>query len=238
MEQSENLNIDLFRTATGSYWLPTNAPDDAIIQYIRRGEIFDKAIYDEALKFIKQDSFVIDVGACYGQMSILFSKIVGQHGMVMGFEASPFIFNLYKKNISENTDLDRFIIYNNAVWDKSDIDLQFMDYDFSHYKSYGCFGIDPTKKGKVSVRSIKLDDIKFTRPIDFIKIDVQGADLHALRGAEKTLRTHRCPVIFEYEGNYDESFGVTWQAYIDFIEKVDYRIVKNVNDWNFLIMSK
>lgn len=240
MEQPKDLsqlpNVKLHKTKTGSFWLPTDAPDDVIIQKIIDGEIFDQLIFEAAQKFIRAGSVVLDVGACYGQMSTLFSLLVGDKGSVVGFEASPFVFRLYQANCAANG-LTNCRIYNNAVWDKSGEEVPFMDYDFSHYKSYGCFGID-LRKGTVKVSTIKIDDIKFTNPIDFIKIDVQGSDLHALRGAERTLRSHRCPVIFEYESHYDEAFHVTWNDYLKFIDFIEYRIVENVNDWNFLIKPK
>lgn len=238
LEQPKNLEkIKRYETATGIFWLPTDAPDDVIIQRMIAGEVFEKEIVDEARKYIRPGTVVVDLGACYGQMSVIFSSLVGQDGSVIGFEASPFIFQLYHQNILENK-CSNVLCMPFAAWNSSYETLKFMTYDFSHFKSYGCFGIDPAGKGEVEVQTITVDDLEIKRPISLVKIDVQGADLHALRGMAATLRTQKCPVIFEYEEQYDQSFGVTWQQYVDFTSRVGYSKPRQIHTNCYIIMPE
>jgi FkbM family methyltransferase len=52
-------------------------------------------------------------------------------------------------------------------------------------------------------------------PIAFIKIDVEGAELEVLRGAEKTLRASRPLVVFEHGLGAADYYGTTPQAVYD-----------------------
>jgi hypothetical protein len=63
-----------YNTSTGVYFLPKFAFSDIIAKEIKKNKIYDKDIYLEAKKFIKSKSIVIDIGANFGQLSILFSK--------------------------------------------------------------------------------------------------------------------------------------------------------------------
>jgi FkbM family methyltransferase len=63
---------------------------------------------------------------------------------------------------------------------------------------------------EISVRTARLDD---ELPGDFapalIKIDVEGGELGVLRGAQRTLATHRPVVIFEHGQGAAEHYGAT-----------------------------
>lgn len=232
------MNAQKHDTVTGTYWLPDDVPEDVIIKHIVNDEVFEIAVVEAAEKFIKPGSVVIDVGACYGQMSILFARKVGPEGLVISFEASPSVYELCKKNLEENQ-VNNSQLINAAVWDKPDEIVKLMDYEFSHYKSYGCFGIDMSSKGSVEVKTTTLDSLPFQRrKISLIKIDAQGSDLHVMRGAKNIFAEHKPAVIFEYEEPYDKVFGVSWQQYEDFIKSIGYKIVQKIGDTNFLILPE
>lgn len=52
--------------------------------------------------------------------------------------------------------------------------------------------------------TLKIDGLKFERPVSFIKIDVQGGDLFALQGGVETINRFRMSAIFEYEWIFKE----------------------------------
>ena len=103
-----------YNTSTGVYFLPKFAFSDIIVKEIKKNKIYDKDIYLEAKKFIKPKSIVIDIGANFGQLSILFSKLY-KDVEVHSFEASKFIFNILKKNIEVNN--ANVVAYNLAITD-------------------------------------------------------------------------------------------------------------------------
>ena len=89
--------LSLYKTKTGSYYLPTDAHQDIIAIEIREDRIFDKDIYDISKKYIKSNSIVLDLGSNFGQLAILFSRLVGQNGKVHAFEADDFVYEILTK---------------------------------------------------------------------------------------------------------------------------------------------
>ena len=92
-----------YKTVTGNYYLPKYAYQDVIRREIIKNRIFDRHVYELGKKFIRPNSTIIDAGANYGQMSILFSK-VQSNTIVYSFEASNYIFDILEKNISINSE--------------------------------------------------------------------------------------------------------------------------------------
>lgn len=238
MEQSKimimNRPVQRFETVTGPFWLPTDAPDDVIIRNILDGYVFEVQIVREAQKYIKPGTTVIDVGACYGQMTIEFSKSVGPEGEVIAVEASPFVAAVCEKNLTEHQVMNAPLI-NVAAWDKSGENVRLMDYDFSHFKSYGCFGVNPGAKTGVEVKTAAIDDFTFHSPVSLIKIDAQGADFKVLQGAVRTLKKYGCNVIYESEDKYDEKFGVKPNDFVELFNHVGYQRIGQVGEFNYVV---
>lgn len=60
-----------------------------------------------------------------------------------------------------------------------------------------------------------------TGPVSFIKIDVEGGELGVLRGAEKTIATHRPVILCEVEA-HQSRFGSTVEELADFFRAHNY----------------
>jgi FkbM family methyltransferase len=66
--------------------------------------------------------------------------------------------------------------------------------------------------------------------IDFLKIDIEGHDLEAIRGAERMIREHRIAVIqFEY-GNCNLDSGFQLKDFFGFFPTHGYRLAKLLPD--------
>ena len=122
--------IAYFQTSIGNYYLPIDISGDAIINEMKEGRIFEPEIIEIAKKFITKGSTVLDVGANLGQMTLLFSEMVGNEGKVYSFEADDYMafhrewddehishskipdsaLDLFKDKISKLSDEDRNIL--------------------------------------------------------------------------------------------------------------------------------
>jgi Methyltransferase FkbM domain len=71
-------------------------------------------------------------------------------------------------------------------------------------------------------------------PVSSMKVDIQGSDLSALRGATES-RRHLMPIIFEYEEQLKAQFE-TFSEYDSFIRSVGYRIDKVIDGTYYLIV--
>lgn len=229
--------LEYYETELGNFYLPGDAPDDVIINCIKSGKIFEPEIVETAKKFITKGSVALDVGANFGQMSTLFSEMVGDDGKVYAFEADDFVFEVLRKNIDANGRKNIETVFG-AVFNESDKELFFPKQDFARFGAYGSYGIDPNANSGRKVRSLMIDDIDFEKPISFMKVDVQGSDLFAMQGATETIRKCRMPILFEFEQQFQDEFGTSFQDYVEFVESIGYRFVEVINQINYLVTPK
>lgn len=226
--------LGFYETPLGSFYLPLDVLEDIVINHIREGKIFEPEVLDSAKRFIKKGTTVLDVGSNFGQMAVLFSKMVGEDGIVYAFEADDFIFEVLKKNIEAN-DCKNVIPVFGAVHNISGKEFFFPKQDFKRFGSYGSYGIDINADDGRIVKSIKIDDLEYSKPVSFMKVDVQGSDLFALQGAMQTIQKHRMPILFEFEQQFQEEFKTSFQDYIDFVTSVNYKFIETVINVNYLI---
>ncbi|MCP5057507.1 MAG: FkbM family methyltransferase [bacterium] len=88
---------------------------------------------------------------------------------------------------------------------------------------YSRLGGDVNARDRVRQRRVRvrpLDEvIPLARPVHFIKIDVEGAELSALRGAKKILARWRPPIMFESGPDGAAAFGYHRRQLFDFLNK-------------------
>ncbi len=226
-----------FNTDTGIYYLPKYAYQDVIRNEIIKNRIFDEGVFNLAKKFIKPESSVIDAGANYGQMSVLFSNIYS-NSTVYAFEASNYIFNILQKNISANS---KNIIGINCALSNINTESYIMEPDLSKSGTYGALKIEIKNDiiGQKQKKTIfkKIDDFNFEKKVSFMKIDVQGWDLKVLEGSVQTIEKNRMPIIFEYENIFEKEMNYNFDDFTTLIKKIDYKFVTVWNN-NFLVLPK
>lgn len=229
--------LEYHETALGNFYLPNNAPRDVIVNCIRNGQVFEPEVIETARRLIKRGTVVLDVGANFGQMCILFSEMVGENGQVYAFEADDFVFDVLKKNIEAN-DCRNIEPICGAVFNEAGKELFFPKQDFERFDAYGSYGIDPNANSGRKVRSVMVDEITFAKPVSFMKVDVQGSDLFAMQGATETIRKHKMPILFEFEQQFQDEFGTSFQDYVKFVDSIGYRFVEVINQINYLVTPK
>ena len=135
----------------------------------------------------KVGDVVIDCGACWGDTTIEFASSVGEEGKVYTYEFLPFNLNILQKNISLNEFLsNRIEIINQAVWDESEKTMFYKDdgpgtrVDSSEFQGY-----------EGTVKTLSIDDLvakENISKVSLIKMDIEGAEQHALQGAIETIK--------------------------------------------------
>lgn len=138
----------------------------------------------------QQGDFVLDCGGCYGDTALYFAHKVGPKGNVFSFEFVPANLDIWHRNVDLNPSLKPTIrLVEAPVSDKSGHEL------FIEGSGPGT-RIAPKSSaiGAPSVRTVAIDDVVERENIprvDFVKMDIEGSELAALRGAETTLRRFR-----------------------------------------------
>lgn len=234
---SKENGLNLYKTPTGKYYLPSFLKKDLVLNTITRGLVYDEEIIELSKKYISSNTSFLDVGANYGQMSILLSKHIESigNGKVYAFEAEPFVGETLKKNIEINNCKNVEIILG-AVHFKSGDKLIFPEPDFKRFDSYGSYGITPLATSGRTVETITIDNLEIKEKISFIKIDIQGSDLFALQGAKQTILKNKPVIIFEFEEQLQKEFKTSFNDYVDFVKSIDYKFIEVVSSVNYLIV--
>jgi FkbM family methyltransferase len=147
------------------------------------------------------------------------------------------VFTLLQKNLGENR-CENVKAYFNAVYDQNEVELFFPVPDLKKFPCYGSYGIEPNAKAGKVVKSLTIESLQFTSHINFMKVDVQGSDLAAMKGAVETIRAHQMPIIFEYEEQFQNEFGTSFQDYVEFVDGIGYSFIETVDNINYLITPK
>ena len=233
--------LKLYKTKTGSYYLPQFALKDLIRNEIIDNKIFDRKVYETAIKYVKDDTIVLDIGANFGQLSILLSKCK-KDVEVYSFEASKYIFEILKKNVQINK--ANVKLFHNLVGNETEQELFIKKLNISKFNTYGSNMIEKTELRNENslniekINSIRIDDVFFDKKISFMKIDVQGYDLEVLKGSKRTIMKHQMPIIFEYEEDFAKDFNYTFKSFENFIDEINYEISTQIDKSNYLILPK
>ena len=140
----------------------------------------------------KLGDIVIDVGAAFGFYSIVASKKVGKQGKVVAIEPQPDSFEMLNKNIKLNK-LKNISTLNHAVSLKKTTLKLYSSYSTVQERA----GQNPQQYIEVSADN--LDNLLGQLAIDeanWIKVDVEGAELEVLKGATGILSKSRDLALF------------------------------------------
>lgn len=138
------------------------------------------------LKNIRKGEVVLDLGAGIGEFSLICSRLVGPEGLVIAIEPNPQDFQCLISNIDNNR-IRNVVAVNKAFSeDGKNVDLEFKGQVFSAQ------GIDTNGIYEI----LKLHN---TGGIDIIKMDIEGAEVIALRNLTSELKRVRSIAIELHE---------------------------------------
>ncbi len=177
-----------FATPFGFFWSPAGQEHDMLqVVYEQTSERSADA-YEAGPVFIRRGDTVLDVGAHLG----VFTRIALNHGAgkVVAFEPQPACIPCFKKTFAKEIAAGRVVLVEKAVWEAPG-KLHFRDdgLDF-HADEANQSPEGQAKVGEIEVAATTIDEavreLGLAR-VDFIKMDIEGSERYALRGARDTL---------------------------------------------------
>jgi len=185
--------------------------------------IHEKTIVNLVKNEIKKGDVVIDIGAHIGYYTVLFAKLVGPEGKVFAFEASPTNFEILKKNVAVNG-YQNVALNNKAVSDKNGKLTLYITGETSTAN----FLFKPEKsKNIIEIDSITLDEYfqDFNGQINFLKMDISGAEPRVIKGMDSILRNNTSLKIQqEWWPNAIRKHGFEPDAHLKLLTKMGYKI--------------
>jgi FkbM family methyltransferase len=168
--------------------------------------IFVTGLYDpNELSFLsrvlKPGMTFVDAGANMGLYSLFAARKVGTSGRVLAIEPSQREQAILRRNVELN-DLMNVSIVAVALSDQpGELDLMVAPLEKSGHNTLGAaFGHGAVLDHKERVRVVRLDDLleeQGVGRVDVLKIDIEGGEERALRGAARTLQRHRPVILME-----------------------------------------
>lgn len=132
---------------------------------------------------------IIDCGSHIG-LSVLYFKLLYPKSRVLAFEPNPKTFEMLKKNVKANK-LQNVELINKAVFDRKGRMNFYADKNENHPWSWGDSLMknawyNPEKARTLSVETVELSKY-ITSEVDFIKMDIEGAETVVIKEVEKKL---------------------------------------------------
>jgi FkbM family methyltransferase len=177
----------------------------------------------------KSGGIVVDVGAHYGRYTLIAAKRIGPKGKVISIEADPNNFDMLNNNIKLNElSKENVIALNYAVSSiKSIVKLSIPDKKPGQtiYSSI-ISNRAPTEKF-IEVNANTLDNILQENKIpvehvNWIKIDVEGAELEVLKGATNVLSKSRDISLLIEIHNIDDG-KTLYEPIIDLLNNYNFK---------------
>jgi FkbM family methyltransferase len=207
----------------GKWWLATGAPLDE--QLVWQGG-FEEAEMRFVESFLQSGMTALDLGAHHGLYTLLLSDRVGKRGRVFAFEPSDRERKRLKRHVRvngcSNVRIEALALGNNET--RATLFLPETGWDWCNSLR------PPAASGKthaVEVQVSTLDAYLKRRGIevvDFVKLDVEGAELSVLRGAENLLAAQERPVwLVEVFDLRTKPWGYSAKEIVEFMEQHKYQ---------------
>lgn len=190
-------SIESFTLADGSSFL---YPLDSVIGFMLYARAFETGEVRFVIESLQPGAIFLDIGANAGLYTVLAAKRVGAQGRVIAFEPAQRNLELLKRNIELNA-LTNVTIVPRAVGNKMG-PCQFgvsRDGAMNSLARTGHPGqqIENWQTVEMTTLDAAIRDLKLPR-IDFIKIDVEGAEKLVFEGARETLAVNpNVTILFE-----------------------------------------
>jgi FkbM family methyltransferase len=186
LQKDPRYGLELWSTPKGEFWIPVKN------QYVLPFNLaeMDRKVYGSGEHFIHPGDIVLDCGASDGD----FTREALQAGAkkVVAIELAPQSVECLRRNLAGEVSAGRVVVYPKGVWDKEDqLMLNVSDQNFA--ANSVVMRPEGAHNG-VSVPLTTIDrivaELELPR-VDFIKMDVEGAETRAIAGAAGTLSRYK-----------------------------------------------
>lgn len=215
--------IPLFGISVNNQTLSAHTFDRMIALFLLKLGILEKREMDFFKKTIKKGWTVLDIGANIGYPSLLFSKLVGERGRVIAFEPDKNNLEMLRKNIKVNN-CKNIVVVPMAVSDRTGVGTLYVS--DSHSGDHRIYNLSHEKRETQNIKTISLDDyFNSENKIDFIQMDVQGAEGLVFKGMRKLLNENkRINILLEFWPEGLKKIGSSPRDFLRMIKSLGFQL--------------
>jgi FkbM family methyltransferase len=165
---------------------------------------------------LTKNECVVDIGANIGYYTLLEAEIV-KDGIVYAIEPDPINFSILNQNIRMNG-LENVKTFNVAISNEK---------GFARFYIYRRRNLCSLIKydnpiGEIVVETCALDEFLKDKKVNFIRMDVEGAEYEILNGAHETLKRKNLKLFIEFHPNLLKKRGLSVNTLLKKLEKLGF----------------
>nr|WP_203544798.1 FkbM family methyltransferase [Desulfovibrio sp. JC010] len=184
---------------------------------------------------VSEGDIVLDCGAAFGDVSLQFAEKIGESGHVYCYEPYHLFLKVYEQNMLMNPELAaRTTLIDKGVWHVDGETLSFTE-------EAGNSRIDEGSHSSFKITTTTIDEtaskLNLSR-VDFIKMDIEGAELNALRGAVNTLKEFRPKLAISLYHNPEDFYTIPFflnSLYLGYEFSINHH---DTNEWETVLYAK
>lgn len=180
--ETDPAGYELMDTPRGRWWIPTG--NEFVLPFNLAEQ--EREVYGTGDRAVQPGDIVLDCGGNVGT----FTHTALRHGarLVVAFEPAPENIEVYKRNFKDEIAAGKVILVPKGVWDKEDVLMLKRD---PHNNAADSFVMLSDGSNAVAAPLTTIDhavaQLKLDR-VDYMKLDIEGAEVRALQGARETLQ--------------------------------------------------
>ncbi len=173
---SFSLENDQYRSKGENWSVLTTSPLYFIVKDLKRYERF----YN-----ISPGDTILDAGANEGILTVIYSQKVQETGKIFSFEPDSNNIENLKMNLALNNNHFNIQLIEKGIWNRK-MEVEF--FQTGNVASSIFYEGKNAVKKKIQVISIdEFVKVQKIQRLDFIKMDIEGAEIEAIRGAKNTI---------------------------------------------------
>ena len=195
------------------------------VRYARYYEAdYETATFEFLRRNCRLGTTFLDCGAHIGLFAVVGAQLVGETGKVFSFEPTPNTREVLEEVVRLN-DCQQIVEVRAEAISKESGTATFFDTGDQVSNANSLVRTQRHEAG-LSVPTVSIDDFVAERnlKVGVIKIDVEGAELDALRGAFETLRTQRPPLSLGLHPDAMKQAGATLEEVWEILARLDLKV--------------
>ena len=178
--------------------------------------------YDDgnfALRYLRPGDAFVDVGANIGVYTLMAASCVGEQGKVLAFEPGKLAFQRLNENVDLNGLKQVRTVFSAVGEEKGEVSF------LQSQNLTNRIALDDDSGESVTVPCVTLDEMISDTRFAMGKIDIEGAEPIAFRGAVKSLAAGNPPVwVMEFKDRLLQRFDSSAEDFADQLRQSGYRL--------------
>lgn len=185
-------------------WMYVDLWDSAVATNLFVNRVWEPEETNVIRGLLREGDVFVDIGANIGYFTLLASDAVGSTGKVFAFEPDPRNFRLLRKNVETNRCKNVKLEAKAIMEACKPLTLHLSNINFGDHRVYASHDDamynHGAQRSEVQVEGITLDGyLPAGSRVDFVKMDIQGAEYFALQGMKRVLlENHDVMCVMEF----------------------------------------